>query len=96
MDKLRDRDEGMGHGDQERERDKRKVQWPSFVRVSVAMIKHNDQSNLGNKVWTSLQNYTFQFSAEGRQGRNLEAGTRVEAMEEDCSFPCSSWLSYTA
>lgn len=39
----------MGHGDQERERDKRKVLWPSFVRVSVAMIKHNDQKQLGEQ-----------------------------------------------
>lgn len=57
----------------------------TFVRVSVAVRRHSDQ--------TSVDIPTLQSTIEGGRGRNLETGTEVEAIEEHCLLACSSCLS---
>lgn len=54
------------------------------------MMKHQDQSNLGKSgfIWG-----VHHFIIEESQGRNLEAGSDAEAMEEYCLQACSSWLA---
>jgi hypothetical protein len=57
------------------------------------VIKHYDQKQLGEeRVYFIL---SLQSTVEGSQGRNLEAGTEAEAMEECCFLACSSRLYYT-
>ena len=62
----------------------------SCLRVSVAVIKHHDQKQLG-KVKGLIQLMTLRSHSitEGSQDRNsrqgnLEAGTETEAIEECC------------
>jgi hypothetical protein len=52
------------------------------VRVSIAVMKHHDQSNLGRKHFHSTVHH--QRKQELKQGRNLEAGADAETMEGCC------------
>jgi hypothetical protein len=67
---------------------KRKL--PLVVCVSLAVMKHNDQKQVGEE--RACLGYTSiaQFTTEGNQDRNLEAGADAEATEEFCFLACSS------
>lgn len=67
-----------------------------LVMASIAMVKHHNQKKLGKE---SLFHLTLPHHCpslkevkEGAQGRNLEAGTQVEAVEEWFLVACSLWL----
>lgn len=58
------------------------------------MIKHYDQSNLGNRVYfpyTSISQYIM----EGNQGRNMEIEADSEAMKKCYLLACSLGLATT-
>jgi hypothetical protein len=65
-----------------------------LVRVTIVVMKHHDQSNLGRKglIWLTLPHHCSSFK-EVRTGtqayRNPEAGADAEAMEGCCSLVCS-------
>jgi hypothetical protein len=78
--------------------------------VSIAVIKHTQKQNKKqtkqNKNQLEEKGY-FSFQYPGHtpllkevraetQGRNLEAETGVEAMEECCLLACSSWESQSS
>jgi hypothetical protein len=46
--------------------------------------------------YTSMSQFTIKEVRAGAQGRNPEAGTEAEAMEECCLLDCSPWLSQRA
>jgi hypothetical protein len=55
-----------------------------LVRVSVAVMKHHDQSNLGRKgfILLTLPHHSplLKEAKAGTQGMKLEAGTEAETM----------------
>lgn len=48
------------------------------------------KSNSGTERFISA--YSLQSIVKGSQGRNLKAGTEVEAIEERCLLACFSWF----
>lgn len=67
------------------------------VGVSIAMMKHPDQKQLEEERVSLGLHFSIRKSGqELKQGRNLKAGTDVEAMEECCLLACSSWLAQPA
>ena len=70
---------------------------PVLVSVTIAVMKHYDQSNLGRKgfIWLHFHivvHHSRKSGQELKQGRNLEAGADAEAMEAFCLLACSPWL----
>jgi hypothetical protein len=68
-----------------------------LARVSIAVNKHHDQSNLRRKGLFGLHfhitlHYQRKSGQELKQGRSLEAGANAEAMEGCRLLACSSWL----
>lgn len=61
------------------------------LSVFTAMIKHHDQKHhsLERKVYCNSQSILHHW---GVHGRNLEAGTKAEAIEEWCLLACSHGL----
>jgi hypothetical protein len=55
---------------------------------AVAVVKDNRRQKRVYSAYTSRS----QSTPERSQGRNLEAGTEAEAMEELCLLACSPWL----
>jgi hypothetical protein len=59
----------------------------------MAVIKHPDPRQLGKQRIYLVYSFQSQPSGgevrEGLQGRNLEAGAKAEAMEEECLLACS-------
>jgi hypothetical protein len=68
--------------------------------VSVAVIKHSGQKKLGKERLYLAYTFSVQSIAEGSQennsGRNLEAGSEAEAMEECCFLAGFPWLGQLA
>lgn len=62
------------------------------VKVSIAVIKHCDQSKLERKgvISSCSSQVTFRYCKS--KGRNLEIRTEAEAMKEGFSLICSWWL----
>ncbi|ERE88155.1 membrane-associated guanylate kinase, WW and PDZ domain-containing protein 1 isoform 4 [Cricetulus griseus] len=58
------------------------------VRVSIAVIKHNDKKQVGKQ---SLFQFHFYTTAhyQGSKGRKLEAITKAKNMGKCCSLACS-------
>ena len=59
------------------------------LRVTIAVMKHHDQSNLGRKgfMWLMVLHHSHHGRKSGlelKKGRDLEAGAEAEAMEECC------------
>lgn len=69
----------------------KEVQWVSFSCFDKTQLT---KTNLGEKAFTSVYSPTLQSIIEGGKGRNLEIGTKVEAMEGRCILDCSSWISW--
>jgi hypothetical protein len=59
-----------------------------LVRVTVAVMKHHEQKQLGKGRVYLAYALTSLFTTEGSQDRNLEAGAEAEAIE------CYSLLAY--
>ena len=68
------------------------------LRAFIVVLNHHNQKQLGNK----RLNFPFFFPcysssskgiSEGTQGRNLEARTEVEIIEEGFLLACSLWLT---
>lgn len=59
-----------------------------LVRVSITVIKHHEQRQLG-KGFISTDSSASWCIPEGCQEWNLEIGADVEAMEECCVLACS-------
>ena len=59
--------------------------------------KHYDQKQLRREGFIPLtlphHSLSWREAREGPQGRNLEAGTKAEAMGECCLLACSPWLA---
>jgi hypothetical protein len=75
--------------------------WGVMVRVSITVIKHHIQSELGRKgfSWLILLHGSptlKEARQELKQGRNLEAGADAEAMGGCCLLACSSRLAQPA
>ena len=68
-----------------------------FIRVTIAVMNYNDQSNLGRKVLIWLMFLCHSSSLkEVKTRRNLETGADTEIPEE-CLLPaCSSWFAQFA
>lgn len=71
-----------------------KEKYPVSVKVSVAMVKHHNQDNLGKRGFIS--SYTSRQQSSSRKvrkrtqtGLKLEAGAAAEATEESCFLACS-------
>lgn len=63
-----------------------------LVRVTIAVIKHYNQSNLGRNL--GLFDLLFPKSGqELKQGCNLGAEVAAEAVEPCCLLACSLWLA---
>ena len=60
-----------------------KLQARVLAKLSIAMIKHHDQKQIG-KQKALFYHITYTFF-QGSQGRDLEIGTRAEVMEK-CSL----------
>ena len=71
-----------------------------LVRVSIAVMKHHGQKQVGIKVWLTI--LYPQFITEESQNRNssragiLEAESDAEAMEGCCLLACFPWLAQPA
>lgn len=62
---------------------------PAVQGVSIAMVKHYDQKQPGEeRIYLGYASIS-QVIAEGSQGRNRQAGTEAEAIE-DYLLACSS------
>ena len=66
----------------------------SLDLIFVAVIDTMTESNLGRKGFITA--HSCGSITKGSQGRNLEAGTETEAMEEHCSLGCFSLLAQPA
>ena len=69
-----------------------------IIRVSIVVMKHHDQKQVGEERFIGLTLPDHSLSLEavrtGAQGRrNREAGADAEAMEECCLLACSLWLA---
>lgn len=67
------------------------------MRVTIAVIKHHDEKQVGEKwvyfVYTSIS----QFITEGSQGRNsCRVGSWRQELEECCSLAWSLWFAQLA
>jgi hypothetical protein len=62
-----------------------------LVGVSIAMVKHHGQKQLEEERVISA--HSLKSIIEGTQGRNLDARTDVETMEESHLLVCSPWLT---
>lgn len=62
-----------------------------FMRVSIAVMKHHDQSNCGRNefVWLILP-YHCSISKEVRTRIQMEEGADAEVVEGCCLRTCSS------
>ena len=64
-----------------------------LIRISIAVMKHHNKSNLGRKVFLSLtlphHSPSLKEAKAGSQDRNLEAGAEAEVIEEYCLHICS-------
>ena len=75
------------------------VQIPALVRVTMAAKKQHDQKakwggkGLFNLYFLIATHYQKKSGQELKQGRNLEAGTDAEAVEECCFLAWSPWLA---
>ena len=74
---------------------------PVFIRVSVAVMKHQDQSNLRRNGFCGLHfhsavSHQRKSRQELKQGRNLEAEAHAEAMKGCCLLACFLWLTQLA
>lgn len=70
-----------------------------LVRVTISVIKHHDQTQLGEEgVHFGLFSTALSIKSgqELKQGGNLESGTEAQALEEYCSLAYSSWLAQAA
>ena len=73
-----------------------------LVRVSIAMMKHQGQNQLGKErahFILQLSGYTpspREVREETKGGRYLKAVSGAEVMEEECLLACSSWLVQSA
>lgn len=65
---------------------------------STAVVKHHDQRNFGRKRFIWLTGYSLSSWEVnvGTQGRNTDAGTETEVMEEYSSLACCLCLSQFA
>lgn len=61
----------------------------SMSRICIAVVKDRDLKK--KKIWKGKGLFHPEVWA-GTQGRDLEAGTDVEAMEEHCLLACSLFL----
>ena len=59
--------------------------------ISTSVINIITESNLGEERCYLAS--TLQSITEGSRGRNPEAGTEAETMEERCLTDCSPWLA---
>ena len=63
-----------------------------LVRVTVAVMKHHDQKQVGEKrvyltyISTSIVHHLEKSGQELKQDKNLETGADVVAMEKFCLF----------
>ena len=80
-----------------------KVQVPNvLVGISIGVMKHLDQSNVGREGFISLilpyiiAHHQKQWGQELKHGRYLEAGADAEAIEGCCFLACSPWLAQPA
>ena len=67
-----------------------------LVRITTAVIKYNDQQQLGEEKWFTLPIIVHHRRKSGqqlKQGRDLEAGADAEAWEDNCLLTCSIWLA---
>lgn len=61
----------------------------ALVGVSIDLIKHHDQKQLGGeKGLFQLTVPQYSSSLKGSQGRDLDAGVEPESMEESCILAC--------
>lgn len=64
-----------------------------LVRVSITVVKHNDQKQCGEEMVFCLPTLRSYSITEGIQGKNLEVETEAEAMEKCFLLACSSWFA---
>jgi hypothetical protein len=69
-----------------------------LVKVTIAAVKHYDESNLGRKglIQLTLPYHNSSLKKSGRdlkQGRNLEAGANTDSMEGCCLLAYSLYYS---
>jgi hypothetical protein len=62
----------------------------AVLGVSIAVIKHHDNKQLGVERVNFILHLRSYSIAEGSLGRSLEAGADAEATEERCSLACSA------
>lgn len=66
------------------------------IRVSVAVIEHHGQKQLGKKSLSPHVLLLVEKVMVGTQGRNLESRTKADAMEEWRVLPYSLWTDQPA
>jgi hypothetical protein len=70
------------------------------LRISIAEVKHHDQSNLGRKgfAWLKIPHCSSlkDVRKELKEDRNLEVKADAEAMEGCSLLACFSWLAQPA
>ena len=64
--------------------------------MSIIVMKHHDQKQLGKEGVYLWLIYPESWSTEGSHGVNLEAGADTEAMEKCCLLACFSLLAQPA
>jgi hypothetical protein len=77
------------------------LEFPHYLRVTIAMMKHHDQKYVGEERVYGLHFYITvhhqrRSGQKLKQSRILEAGADSEASEGCCLLPCSSWLAQFA
>jgi len=62
------------------------VWWAALIRVSIAVMKHRDQKQLGGLCRLTHPDHAppLMEVRAGAQGRDLEAGAEAETVEECC------------
>lgn len=61
---------------------------PRYQGVSMAVIKHDDQKQLEEKVFVPACNAQVTVRHWGMSGQEFKAGNGTEAMEDHCSLTC--------
>lgn len=69
-----------------------------FYDAFSSYVKHRNQSHLwGNGAYFGLHFHVIVQQGKAGQGlktgRNLEAGTELETVEQGCLLACSSWIT---
>jgi hypothetical protein len=73
-----------------------------LVRVTIGVMRHHDQEQVGKERVYLVYTSTPQFIIKGcrkrnlKQGSMLEAGADAEDMEGCCLLACSPWLAQPA